>query len=175
MILLTIFVATDNILPMHPSIVSQLKQTRAFASPEQEAMLGLRMVAARMLAPWAQFLKSAADLTTSQYNVLRILRGSHPTPLTCGAIGERTIAREPDVTRLVDRLDARGLVKRTRSEEDRRVVEVHITMKGLGLLRELDPHSQKMPRSLIGHLGAPKLRRLTKLLTEVLDGMGTYP
>ena len=160
---------------MPPSIGKQLKQKRAFASPEQEAMLGIRMVAARMLAPWEQFLKSTADLTTGQYNVLRILRGSHPHALTCGAIGERTIAREPDVTRLVDRLDARGLVTRTRSEEDRRVVEVHITGKGLAVLRALDPHSRKMPRALIGHVGRRKIRQLARLLAEVLDGLGTYP
>ena len=160
---------------MRPGIGTQLKQTRAFASPEQEAMLGIRMVAARLLAPWEQFLKAESDLTTSQYNVLRILRGSHPAALTCGAIGERTIARDPDITRLVDRLDARGLVKRTRSEEDRRVVDVHITGKGLELLRELDPHAKKMPAALIGHVGKAKLRQLATLLADVLDGMGTYP
>ena len=162
-------------LSTHPSIRTQIRQKRPFVSPEQEAMLGIRMVAARLLAPWELFLRSAADLSTSQFNVLRILRGSHPTPLTCGAIGERTIARDPDVTRLVDRLAERGLVKRSRSEEDRRVVEVHITTKGLGLLKELDPHSQNMPRALIGHVSAAKLRQLTQLLAEVLDGMGTYP
>lgn len=160
---------------MHPSLRTQLQQRRPFASPDQEAMLGIRMVAARLLAPWEQFLKAEADLTTSQFNVLRILRGSHPKSLTCSAIGERTIAREPDVTRLVDRLDARALVKRTRSDSDRRVVEVQITGKGLELLRELDPHSQKMPHALIGHVGPRKLRQLAKLLAEVLDGMGTYP
>ena len=160
---------------MHPSLGKRIKQKRPFASPEQEAMLGIRMVAARLLAPWVQFLKSTADLTTSQFNILRILRGSHPTPLTCGAIGERTIARDPDITRLVDRLHARGLVKRTRSEQDRRVVEVHMTAKGLELLRELDPHAQRMPVALIGHVGKAKLRQLAKLMADVLDGMGTYP
>src|ERR1051325_823989 len=132
-------------------------------------MLGIRMVAARILAPWERFLKSEADLTASQYNVLRILRGSHPKSLTAGEIGARTIARDPDITRLVDRLDARGLVKRGRSEEDRRVVEVVITTKGLELLRELEPHSQKMPRALVGHVPPRKLRQLSKLLAEVLD------
>jgi DNA-binding MarR family transcriptional regulator len=160
---------------MHSSIAQQIKQRRAFSSPEQEAMLGIRMVAARMLAPWERFLKSEADLTTSQYNVLRILRGSHPKWLTAGEIGERTVAREPDITRLVDRLNARGLVKRARSEQDRRVVEVEITAKGLELLRDLEPHSLRMPRALIGHVGARKLRQLSKVLAEVLDGMGTYP
>ena len=160
---------------MQPTIKERIKQRRAFASPEQEAMLGIRMVASRLLAPWEKFLDAQAGLTTSQFNVLRILRGSHPAPLTCGDIGERTIAREPDITRLIDRLDARGLVKRTRSEEVRRVVEVHITPKGLDVLRELDPHSEKMPKALIGHLGKAKLRQLAKLTAEVLDGMGTYP
>lgn len=138
-------------------------------------MLGIRMVAARILAPWERFLASAADLTTSQYNVLRILRGAHPKALTAGEIGERTIAREPDITRLVDRLNAKGLVKRSRSEQDRRVVEIEITSKGLELLRELDPHALRMPRALIGHVGPRKLRQLSRLLGEVLEGMGTYP
>jgi DNA-binding MarR family transcriptional regulator len=133
------------------------------------------MVAARILAPWERFLQSEAELTTGQYNVLRILRGSHPKALTAGEIGGRTIPRDPDVTRLVDRLVDRGLVKRTRSEEDRRVVEIEITRKGLDLLHELEPHSVKMPKALIGHISPQKLRQLSKLLGEVLDGMGEYP
>ena len=98
-----------------------------------------------------------------------------PKSLTAGEIGSRTIAREPDITRLVDRLDARGLVHRARSEQDRRVVEIAITGRGLELLRGLDLHSQRMPRELIGHVGPRKLRQLSKLLAELLDGMGTYP
>ena len=160
---------------MPPTIRQELKQRRAFTSAEQEAMLGIRMAAARILAPWERFLKTEADLTTSQYNVLRILRGAHPESLTVGEIGERTIARDPDITRLVDRLDARGLVKRTRSEEDRRVVEVEIVRKGLDLLEKLDPHSARMPRALIGHVAQRKLRQLSKLLAEVIDGMGDFP
>ena len=160
---------------MKGTIAKQIRQTHPFSSPEQEAMLGLRMAAARMLAPWERFLKTTADLSVSQYNVLRILRGSHPAGLTCGQILERTIARDPDVTRLVDRLVKRGLVKRTRSETDRRVVVVDITRKGLDLLRELDPHALKMPRALLGHVSRTRLRQLAKLVAEVLDGMGTYP
>jgi DNA-binding MarR family transcriptional regulator len=160
---------------MPTSIKAQIKQGRSFASPAQEAMLGIRMVAARVLAPWERFLKTEADLTSSQYNVLRILRGSHPKSLTAGEIGDRTIAPDPDITRLVDRLNDRDLVKRTRSDEDRRVVEVAITAKGLDLLRVLDPHSQRMPPALIGHVSQRKLRQLSALLAEVLGGMGTYP
>jgi len=160
---------------MRPSIQQRIKQRRAFDSAEQEAMLGIRMVAARILAPWERFLKAEFDLTAGQYNVLRILRGSHPKALTAGEIGERTIARDPDITRLVDRLDAQGLVTRRRSEEDRRVVQVKITAKGLELVRVLDPHAQQMPRALIGHVEPRKLRQLAKLLAEVLEGIGTYP
>ena len=109
---------------MPGTIATLLKQQRPFSSPEQEALLGLRMTAARLIAPWAQFLKTTANLSTSQYNVLRILRGSHPGSLTCSEIGERTVARDPDVTRLVDGLSKRGLVRRTRSRTDRRVVQV---------------------------------------------------
>jgi DNA-binding MarR family transcriptional regulator len=157
------------------SLAEQIKQTRPFTSPEQEAMLAIRRTAASLLAPWEKFLKTQFTLSTGLFNVLRILRGSHPTALTCGEIGARTIARDPDITRLVDQLSARGLVTRRRSETDRRVVEVSITAKGLNLLRTLDPHSQRMPRALMGHVSAAKLRQLTRLLSEVLDGMGTYP
>jgi DNA-binding MarR family transcriptional regulator len=157
------------------TLAEHIKQTRPFTSPEQEAMLAIRRTAASLLAPWEKFLKAQFNLSTGLFNVLRILRGSHPTALTCGEIGARTITRDPDITRLVDQLSARGLVTRTRSETDRRVVEVSITAKGLDLLRALDPHSQRMPRALMGHVSAAKLRQLTKLLSEVLDGMGTYP
>ena len=156
-------------------VARRLKQTAPFASLEQEVLLALRMAASRVVDPWAQFLKDSADLTTSQYNVLRILRGSHPARLTSGEVGERMIARDPDVTRLVDRLATRGLVARVRSRQDRRVVEVGVTEKGLALLRELDAHVAKMPKALLGHLGPKRLRQLADLLDAAIEGMGTYP
>src|SRR5258708_31105428 len=105
---------------MSGAVARELKQTAPFASVEQEVLLGLRMAASRSLDPWARFLKTSADLTVPQYNVLRILRGSHPTRLTSSDVGERMIARDPDVTRLVDRLVTRGLVARLRNRQDRR-------------------------------------------------------
>ena len=156
-------------------VARQLKQTAPFASLEQEVLLGLRMAAGRALDPWARFLKASADLTVPQYNALRILRGSHPTRLTSSDVGERMIARDPDVTRLVDRLVTRGLVARVRSRQDRRVVEVGATERGLALLRELDAHVAKMPKALLGHLGARRLRQLADLLDAAIGGMGTYP
>src|SRR5689334_12366960 len=96
-------------------VARELKQQKPFSSPEQEILLGLRMAAARVVEPWERFLKKTAQLTTHQYNVLRILRGSHPARLACSDIAERMIERDPDVTRLVDRLARRGLATRSRS------------------------------------------------------------
>ena len=156
-------------------IAKQLKQKRAFASLEQEVFLAVRIATARLLEPWAVFLKTKAGLTNSQYNALRILRGSHPTRLTCSDIGQRMIARDPDVTRVVDRLTARGLVERLRSSRDRRVVEVGITQAGLALLEDLDVHARRMPKALLGHLGPARLRQLRTLLEAIIANMGTFP
>jgi DNA-binding MarR family transcriptional regulator len=156
-------------------IARQLKQTRAFSSREQEVFLGLQIAAARIIEPWEKFLKTTSELTLNQYNVLRILRGSYPAGLPCGDIAERMIARDPDVTRLVDRLSRRGLVSRVRSRQDRRVVEVGITEKGREILRSLDEHVDRMPKAMLGHLGAKRLEHLGSLLQDVLGSLGAFP
>ena len=160
---------------MSTKIAQELKQKSPFSSLEQEVFLGLRLATARVVDPWATFLKATAQLTPSQYNVLRILRGSHPGKLACGDIGGRLIARDPDITRLIDRLSKRGFVKRSPSRKDRRVVEVAITDQGLQLLRELDVHVDRMPQALLGHLGAERLRQLRKLLEAVISERGEFP
>lgn len=156
-------------------VADALKQQKPFSSPEQEILLGLRMAAARVVEPWARFLKTTAQLTTHQYNVLRILRGSHPARLACSDIAERMIERDPDITRLVDRLEKRGLVKRSRSRQDRRVVEVSITDKGLVLVRGLDAHVQRLPKALLGRLGTERVEQLATLLEAVISELGTFP
>jgi DNA-binding MarR family transcriptional regulator len=156
-------------------IAGSLKQTRAFSSGEQAVLLGIRIAAARLTEPWEKFLKTEADLTTNQYNVLRILRGSHPAKLASGEIADRMISRDPDVTRLVDRLNRRGLVSRTRGRQDRRVVEIGITGKGLEVLKSLDPHVERMPGAVIGHLGTRRLAQLRDLLEALIADLGTFP
>lgn len=156
-------------------IAGSLKQQRAFSSGEQEVLLGIRVAAARLVDPWEKFLKAHADLTANQYNVLRILRGSHPTKLPSGEIAERMISRDPDVTRLVDRLSRRGLVSRARGRQDRRVVEVGITDKGREVLNNLDAHVDRMPQAMIGHLGPKKLAQLRQLLEDLIADLGTFP
>jgi DNA-binding MarR family transcriptional regulator len=159
---------------MPGAIARTLKQSR-FASGEQEVVLGVLIAAARVVEPWEKFLKATADLTNNQYNVLRILRGSHPVRLACSEIADRMIDRDPDITRLVDRLSRRGLVTRSRSRQDRRVVEVGITEKGRDLLRGLDPYINRMPQAMVGHLGPMKLKQLRTLLEQLIDGLGTFP
>jgi DNA-binding MarR family transcriptional regulator len=103
------------------------------------------------------------DLSPVQYNVLRILRGS-PGGLTCGEIGNRLITRDPDITRLLDRMEKRNLVSRSRDDRDRRVVLTRITAEGLHLLAGLDQPVRDMHRRLLGRLGAERLRTLRQLL-----------
>jgi DNA-binding MarR family transcriptional regulator len=104
------------------------------------------------------------DLSSTQYNVLRILRGS-PAGLPCGEIGNRMITRDPDITRLLDRLEKRGLISRFRENTDRRVVMARITPEGLKLLGRLDQPLQETHRKQLGHLGRERLRALSKLLS----------
>jgi DNA-binding MarR family transcriptional regulator len=160
---------------MPGQVAAALKQHSRFKSREQEVLLGLRIATARIVEPWEQFLKTTADLTPNQYNVLRILRGSHPNRLACGEIAERMISRDPDITRLIDRLSARDLVDRVRSVRDRRVVEVGITSQGRAVLKDLDGHAEQMPKAMLGRLGPRKLAQLAQLLDQVLKDMGTFP
>lgn len=104
-----------------------------------------------------------ADLSSTQYNVLRILRGA-PEGLPCGAIAERMITRDPDITRLLDRLERRGLISRSRERKDRRMVRARIAPEGLALLARLDVPVQQAHRQQLGHLGRKRLEALAKLL-----------
>lgn len=107
----------------------------------------------------------ADELSSTQYNVLRILRGS-PQGLACGEIGDRMITRDPDITRLLDRLERRGLISRSRESRDRRVVQACITPAGLKLVNRLDEPVQSTHRRLLGHLGKKRLRQLRELLAK---------
>ncbi len=160
---------------MTGNVARALKQQRKFRSPEQEVILGLRVVASRIVSQWEKYLKNAADLSVSQFNVLRILRGSHPARLPSSEIGVRMVARDPDITRLVDRLSARALVDRVRSETDRRVVEVGITKAGIALLAKLDPDAERMPKTVLAGLSQAKIRQLGQLLDELLETFGAFP
>jgi len=109
-----------------------------------------------------RILKTGA-LSGTQYNVLRILRGT-PEGLPCGEIASRMITRDPDITRLLDRLEKRELISRCRETKDRRMVMARITPQGLRLLAQLDEPVKETHRKQLGHLGRERLRGLTELL-----------
>jgi DNA-binding MarR family transcriptional regulator len=135
---------------------------RRLPSREEAAMLDLIRTTDLLLRAPAQVIKSAGLLPT-QYNVLRILRGS-PEGLGCGEIGNRMITRDPDITRLLDRMEKRGLISRCREAGDRRTVRTRITPEGLDLLARLDEPIQEAHRKQLGHLGRERLEQLTELL-----------
>lgn len=111
----------------------------------------------------AEMLKGHG-LSPTQYNALRILRGAGPQGLACSEIGARMINHDPDITRLVDRLERRGLVARGREHQDRRVITTRITDSGLELLKALDQPLAEFHRQLLGHLGERRLNSLVRLL-----------
>lgn len=131
--------------------------------PEEAAFVDLLRTTDLLSRGPAQVLKSE-DLSPTQYNVLRILRGA-PEGLPCGEIGNRMITRDPDITRLLDRLEKRGLISRCRDERDRRTVMTRITAEGLKLLAELDEPMLAAHRQQLRHLGREGLGALRELLS----------
>jgi len=137
-------------------------QRRRAVCPEEAAFLELLRTTDILSRGLITVLKTE-DLSTNQYNVLRILRGSIEG-LPCGEIASRMITRDPDITRLLDRLEKRGLISRCRETKDRRLVMARITPKGLRLLTRLDEPVQAAHRKQLGHLGRRRLGALTELL-----------
>ena len=131
--------------------------------PEEVAFVDLLRTTDLLSRRLAPVLKGE-DLSSTQYNVLRILRGAGGD-LTCGEIGDRMITRDPDITRLLDRLERRGLIVRHRDTRDRRTVMTRITVEGLRLLSRLDKPVQAAHRQQLGHLGRQRLHALTELLS----------
>jgi DNA-binding MarR family transcriptional regulator len=143
----------------------EIKQTRPFPTLEEEVLVGLARTADAVQRGFAGVFKNVG-LSPTQYNVLRILRGAGGPGLSCGDIAERMVTRDPDLTRLLDRLEGRHLVSRARDGEDRRVVTTRITQAGLSLLEELEGPLAAEQRRLLGHLGEKRLRALADLLDE---------
>jgi DNA-binding MarR family transcriptional regulator len=150
--------------PAIPEARADNRQRKPHPCPEEALFLELLRTTDMLSRRLTQVLKSE-ELSSNQYNVLRILRGA-PEGLPCGEIGNRMITRDPDITRLLDRLEKRGLISRCRENKDRRTVMVRIAPEGLNLLAELDQPVQQTHRSQMGHMGREKLRMLTALLQE---------
>jgi DNA-binding MarR family transcriptional regulator len=145
-----------------PAGAVQSGKKRRLQGPEEATFLDLMRTADKLSRGLVQVLKTE-DLSATQYNVLRILRGT-PEGLPCGEIASRMITRDPDVTRLLDRMEKRGLIQRWRETRDRRVVMAKITPHGLKTLGRLDEPIQETHRKQLGHLGRERLRMLMELL-----------
>jgi len=157
---------------MARGLQAELKQTVPFRSREQEAYLSLLRTADALQSSVESRLKEFG-LTGTQYNALRILRGAGVEGATCSQIGERLLTRDPDITRLLDRMEARGLLLRERSSEDRRVVITRISAAGLALVDSMDQPLRKLSKSKLGKFGRESLAELIAGLERMREAFET--
>ena len=129
------------------------------------------MRTADALARGAEALLKPYSLSGTQYNILRILRGAGHEGLACREVGGRLISRDPDMTRLLDGMESRGLIARARETQDRRVVKTRITAEGLRLLDELDKPVDELHRRQLRHLPSKQLRQLSNLLDRARENL----
>jgi DNA-binding MarR family transcriptional regulator len=162
------------LLPASPSSAAAAEANTAgqaaprrltFDSPEQEAFLNLWRTYDRLRVLEEQVF-ARDDLTPQQYNVLRLLRGERPRSIPTLSLARRLVSRAPDITRMIDKLEERGLVRRDRPADNRRVVRVAITAAGLDLLRGSQAAVRRLHARQLGHLTRPQLRQLVALLRE---------
>ncbi|HEX7120653.1 MAG TPA: MarR family transcriptional regulator [Longimicrobiales bacterium] len=150
----------------HRSLQSEIQQTRPFRSPAQEAIVAVLRTADVLRRRFAAVVEPYG-ITPQQYNVLRILRGARGKPMCTLAIGSRLIEQAPGITRLLDRLEKKGLVRRERCAEDRREVHCFITQAGLELLERLDRAMDDAEDAAVGELGADELEMLCDSLAHI--------
>jgi DNA-binding MarR family transcriptional regulator len=150
---------------MGSKLADEIRKQKPFDLPEQEAFLNLQKTADALVADLVGVLRPSG-LSPTQYNVLRILRGVGGDGLPLGEIGQRMITRDPDLTRLIDRLEKRRLVTRVRCGRDRRRIYGKVTNDGLALLASLDQVILDAHRRQLGHLGPERLAQLITLLEE---------
>ncbi|HEY4900042.1 MAG TPA: MarR family transcriptional regulator [Terriglobales bacterium] len=158
---------------MTEALSRRLKQAR-FANPQQEALLSL-VVAANKLNDLVDEICKSHGLTRPQYNVLRILRGVHPKGHPRCEIAQRMVERAPDITRLVDRLQDRGLVRRTRGGEDQRQAITHITAKGLKLLQAMQPEIELQTATRLSKLSDQDCHELSRLCVVIFEDDARSP
>jgi DNA-binding MarR family transcriptional regulator len=150
---------------MPGKLQTELQQAKPFTSLSEEALMNIWRSADVLEHPLRQLFKSHG-ISRTQYNVLRILRGAGPSGIPSGDIAERMLTRDPDITRLLDRLINTGLARRARSRSDRRVVFARITGDGLNLLESLDTPVQELTAGVLAHLSQSQLRTLIRLLEQ---------
>ena len=148
---------------------NELKKRKPFESPEIEAILNLLRTADRFQNRFGRLFREYG-LTTSQYNVLRILRGEGK-PMPSLEVASRMVQVVPAITGLIDRLEKQELVRRERCTEDRRVVYVELTDKAGELLKQIDEPDVALHKHLIGHLTRKELKELSRLLVKARESL----
>ena len=147
---------------------AEVHEQKPFEKVEEEAVFNLVRTAEVLNQKSTDYFRHF-DLSRTQYNVLRILRGAGDDGLTCSATAGRMVNRDPDVTRLMDRMETRGLITRERTASDRRIVLIRLTKAGRDLVDSLDHGVSAFHAKLVGRIGAAKLRKLIDLLEEVRE------
>jgi DNA-binding MarR family transcriptional regulator len=147
--------------------MSSPSKTPCSTTPLEDRIFVSILKTADLLGQEAEQLLKSSNLTGAQYNVLRILRGAEPAGLPCRAIGDEMISHDPDMTRLLDRMEKRGFITRERQTDDRRVVKTRITPQGLGILKTLDQPVRDAHKRQFRHMSAARLKLLAELLEEV--------
>lgn len=153
---------------MDGKLAKEIFQTKPFSSREEEAYLNLGRTFEFLQARVAGLLKQY-ELTPVQYNMLRILRGAGSEGITCKQACERMLSPDPDITRLLDRMEARKWLRRERSQEDRRVVMTWITPDGLDLVNRIDQPLADLLRTTMGFIGQIRLRELIETLEALRE------
>ena len=165
---MTIVVITAIIPNVVIELPEKLKQTKPLSSTQEAAYLWILSTGEQLKSEAAELFKQK-DLTSPQYNVLRILRGAGESGLCGREIGERMITRDSDITRMLDRLESRGLIRRERQTDDRRFVQAFISDSGLTTLAELDKPVTEWNKVRLGHLNESELKSLIRLLRKALE------
>ena len=155
-------------------ILNEIRQTRPFATQQEQAVLNI-VRTADALKRGGELLLRRHGITSAQYNVLRILRGAADRGLHCSAIAERMTTAEPDVTRLLMRMERLGLLVRYRPSSDRRMVTVIATEGGLQLLDELETPLRELQQRQFAMLSEDEIEALTDGLEKVREGTARIP
>jgi len=148
---------------------SPAKRRSSREVPNEDRLFVAILKSADFLAQEAEQLIKTHNLTMAQYNVLRILRGSEPAGMLCRGISERMISRDPDMTRLLDRMESRGLITRERQKDDRRVIVTRITAEGLASLKKLDQPVRELHKRQFTHMKPTRIKALAELLEDVVN------
>ncbi len=154
------------------TLTEELKMQRPFVAAVEEAVVSIIATKARVEEALVGML-ARHGITRPQFNILRILRGASPESLTCSTINERLVEKNPDVTRLLDRLEKAGLIERFRGKEDRRNVHSVITPGGLRLLGRISKEMLALEHDIMAQLTPAEVKTLLLMLQKIRDQIRT--